>query len=404
MVSIQQLFTRIPLGSVVRLKAWIKNKRESKKYLFLSLCDGSTLTPIQGVIGMDQVAEGIVGLLTVGSSIEVEGKLVASPGREQCREISMVGVSIVGRCPSDYPIQPKPHTLAFLRSLPHLRFRTKTFQAVFRIRHRLAYAIHTFFHERGFYWLHTPIITSIDTEGAGETFSVVAPYEHEDKPFFGDSVALTVSGQLAAESGALGLGKVYTFGPTFRAENSNTTRHLSEFWMVEPEVAFYDLNDIIALAEVFLRTLITTILEEEEEGLAFLGRRAHRYDQGGGLQEQLQRWVNKPFIRISYGEAIQQLEEVQRGRSDGFLYPVSWGCDLQTEHERYLTGYYQGIVCVTDYPKEVKAFYMRQNKDRETVAAMDILLPGIGEVIGGVATRGTTFLFRKCHRSFFSLS
>lgn len=351
----------------------------------MALNDGSALEGIQVVAEAGRFPEALFKNITTGSAIVVEGRLVESPAAGQRLEVQAEKITLAGTAdPQLYPLQKKGHTLDFLRSIPHLRLRSNTFGAVFRIRHYLSQAIHRFFDENGFVWLHTPIIAGSDAEGAGAMFRVttlpVVP-EGSDRDallsedFFGRDAYLTVSGQLQAEAGALALSRVYTFGPTFRAENSNTTRHLAEFWMVEPEAAFFDLNDNARLAEDFLKFLISHVLERGSTDLAFLEK--HYQPQ---MLSRLEACLTSSFARITYTEAIAILEKSK----EKFEFSPCWGMDLQSEHERYLAEkYFNGPVVVTDYPKDIKAFYMRMNDDGRTVAAMDVLFPGIGEVIGG---------------------
>ncbi len=371
----------------VSVRGWVRTKRDSKEVSFINLNDGSNQAGIQIVVdaGTDGYEE--VKRLNAGASIEILGKLVPSPGKGQPYEILAASVKIHGNAPGDeYPLQKKGHTLEFLREIAHLRPRTNTFGSVFRVRNTLAASVHSFFQERGFICVHTPIITASDAEGAGEMFRVTTldlnrlprtatgAIDFADD-FFGREVSLTVSGQLEGEIFATTFSEIYTFGPTFRAENSNTSRHLAEFWMVEPEMAFYDLNDTIDLAEAFLKYLIARCLETRQEDLLFLQKYYNKE-----LMETLEHIVRSSFQRISYTEAIEILEK--SGRS--FELPVSWGTDLHSEHERFLTeDYFKSPVVVADYPKEIKAFYMRQNEDGRTVAAMDVLFPKLGEVIGG---------------------
>ena len=372
----------------VWIQAWVRTKRESKTFAFLEMNDGSTIRNIQVVVdsAMPGYAEAMKSLST-GASAGISGKLVASQGKGQSVEIQASEIVVYGTAdPETYPLQKKGHTLEFLREIAHLRPRTNTFGAVLRVRNTMAYAIHSFFQERGFCYLHTPLITGSDTEGAGEMFTVSSfDLNHipktEDgqvdfsKDFFGKHVHLTVSGQLNGETAALALSDIYTFGPTFRAENSNTARHLAEFWMVEPEMAFYDLTDNMDLAEAFLKHLIKTALESCSDDLEFLNK---MYDKE--LLEKLQFVLNNPFQRVTYTEGVEIL--LASGKT--FEYPVSWGSDLQSEHERYLVeSHFKCPVILYNYPRDIKAFYMRQNEDGKTVGAMDVLFPGIGEIIGG---------------------
>lgn len=386
----------------VCVKGWVKTKRISKQIVFIALNDGSTIHHLQVVLTPQQLSEDTLQSITTGASLHIEGTIVASQGQAQSIELQAEQLQVLGIAPA-YPLQPKKHSLAFLREMAHLRFRTNTLGAVFRVRHAISHAIHQFFHERGFIYLHTPIITGIDAEGAGAMFNVTTlDMAHVPKgkdgrvdfgrDFFGQRTNLTVTGQLEAEAAALGLAEVYTFGPTFRAEDSNTTRHLAEFWMVEPEMAFYDLADNIALAEEFLKYLIGFALEHCKDDLAFLHKRAlaacSQQQPGANLLpliDRLESVVVQPFARITYTEAMAILRKSGPNKQKRFAYPIQgWGADLHAEHERYLVEqHFQKPVVVTDYPRAIKAFYMRQHADGQTVAAMDILFPGIGEVVGG---------------------
>ena len=374
------------ISKEICLGGWVRTVRDNKNFGFIELNDGSFFKGIQVVFdnqldNFEQVAK--VG---VGTSLSIKGILVESPGEKQAFELKATFVEILGESPSDYPLQKKRHSLEFLRTISHLRPRTNTFAAVFRVRSLASYAIHKFFNERGFVNVHTPIITSSDCEGAGEMFQVTTmdlknvPRDKEGnidftKDFYGKPANLTVSGQLAGETFAMALRDIYTFGPTFRAENSNTTRHASEFWMIEPEIAFADLKDNMQLAEDMLKFIIQYIMENAKEEMEFFNSFVDK-----GLIERLNGIVNSDFASVTYTEAIGILQKV----ADKFEYPVHWGADLQTEHERYLTEQvYKRPVFVTDYPKEIKSFYMRVNDDNKTVAAMDLLVPGIGEIIGG---------------------
>ncbi|MCS6979919.1 MAG: asparagine--tRNA ligase [Flavobacteriales bacterium] len=372
-------------GETVEVQGWVRSRRDSKTVTFLMLNDGSNQVGLQVVADTTRFPEELIKAITTGAAVWAQGRLVESPGSGQKLEVQADALQLVGAAdPQSYPLQKKGHSLDFLRTIPHLRLRTNTFGAVFRVRHHLSQAIHRFFDERGFVWLHTPIIAGSDAEGAGAMFRVTTlPVLPEQKPleellaedFFGTEARLTVSGQLQAEAGALALSRVYTFGPTFRAENSNTTRHLAEFWMVEPEAAFFDLQDNIRLAEEFLKYLMRYVLERCPEDLAFLARHYQ-----ADLITRLQACLEASFARITYTDAIRLLES----SGEAFEFKPQWGMDLQSEHEKYLAEkYFKGPVVVTDYPKDIKAFYMRQNGDGLTVAAMDILFPGIGEVIGG---------------------
>lgn len=374
-------------GIDVIAKGWVRSKRGNKKIVFTALNDGSTINNIQVVFDAENFDSEDLKMITTGASISVKGKLTASPGSGQSVEIVASELEIYGTAdPDTYPLQKKGHSMEFLREIGHLRPRTNTFGAVLRIRHAMAYAIHKFFNDKGFFYLHTPIITASDAEGAGAMFQVTTldvknPPLKEDgtvdysKDFFGRMANLTVSGQLEGELGALALGDIYTFGPTFRAENSNTPRHLSEFWMIEPEMAFYDITDNMDLAEEFIKYLVKYALENCGEDLEFLNK---MFDKE--LISRLQSVVEEQFVRLSYTEGVEILEKSGKN----FEYPVYWGADLQSEHERYLVEeHFKKPVILTDYPKDIKAFYMKQNPDNKTVRAMDILFPKIGEIIGG---------------------
>lgn len=399
--KIKELLTTAQIGTQVCVKGWVRTKRASKQIVFITLNDGSTLHNLQIVISTTLLPVEMLQNIATGSSLCVEGEIVASMGQAQRIELRGEQCVVLGSA-MHYPIQPKKHSFEFLREKAHLRFRTNTFGAVFRIRHAISYAIHEFFHTHNFVYLHTPIITSIDAEGAGKMFHVTTldTRQQSEKTasdidftpdFFGQKTHLTVSGQLTAEAAALGLAEVYTFGPTFRAENSNTTRHLAEFWMVEPEMAFYDLKDNANLAERFLKYIIQFVLTHCPEDLNFLNQyvkttpNSRNFATTQSLPERLTLATEKSFQRITYTEAIAILQASPLHKRGKFIYPVKhWGIDLQAEHERYLVEqYFAQPIIITDYPKGMKSFYMRQNDDGETVAAMDILLPGIGEVIGG---------------------
>ena len=374
------------LNKEVTVGGWVRSVRDSKTFGFLVLHDGTFFETLQIVFadGLENFAE--ICKLNVGAAVIVKGTLVPTPQAKQPFEIQASEVTLEGASAPDYPLQKKRHSMEFLRTMTHLRPRTNTFQAVFRVRSLIAYAIHKFFQEQGFVYVHTPLITGSDCEGAGEMFQVTTldlanPPKNEDgtidysKDFFGKMTNLTVSGQLNGETYAQAFRKIYTFGPTFRAENSNTTRHAAEFWMIEPEIAFADLNDNMELAESMLKYIIRYVMENAPEEMNFFNSFVDK-----GLLERLNHVVNSEFAHVTYTEAIKLLEE----NNDKFDYKVSWGCDLQTEHERYLTEQiYKRPVFVTDYPKEIKAFYMKMNEDGKTVAAMDCLVPGIGEIIGG---------------------
>jgi asparaginyl-tRNA synthetase len=374
-------------GKEINVKGWVRTRRGNKNVSFVALNDGSTIQNIQIVIDNEKFGESFLKPITTGACINVNGLLVESQGQGQSVEIQAAEIEIFGTAdPASYPLQKKGHSLEFLREIAYLRPRTNTFGAVFRIRHHMAYAIHKYFNDRGFYYFHTPLITASDAEGAGAMFEVTTldlnnPPRTEDgkidysQDFFGRQTNLTVSGQLEGELGAMALGAIYTFGPTFRAENSNTPRHLAEFWMIEPEVAFNDINDNMDLAEDFLKYLIRYALDNCREDIEFL---AKMYDND--LIDRLNFVVDNNFIRLTYAEGIKILEE----SGEKFEFPVHWGTDLQSEHERYLVEkHFKCPVILTDYPKEIKSFYMKQNDDGKTVRAMDVLFPKIGEIIGG---------------------
>ena len=372
--SVKDLLARGRAGDAARVRGWLRTARHSKGVSFLDVTDGSCLAGVQVVCepGLSNF-EDEVRKLDTGTAVEVEGSLAAPQGREQSLELHATRVGVVGRADADYPLQKKRHGFEFLRTIAHLRPRTNTLGAVLRVRNVAARAVHRFFQERGFVWLHTPIVTTSDAEGAGAMFRVTVP-GHEGE-FFGRPAYLTVSGQLEAEIGALALKNVYTFGPTFRAENSNTSRHLAEFWMIEPEMAFCDLRGDMALAEDFLRYVLRAVLDEAAEDMAFFDERISQ-----GVRATLEHVAQSPFAHLTYGEAIAALER----SGESFEFPVKWGADLQSEHERWLTERHVGRpVIVTDYPKEIKAFYMYANDDDKTVRAMDVLVPKVGEIIGG---------------------
>ncbi|MBQ5369154.1 MAG: asparagine--tRNA ligase [Peptococcaceae bacterium] len=378
------------IGKRVELAGWIRNIRVSKQFGFIELNDGSFFQNLQIVFEdkLDNFEE--VGKLGISTALYVAGTIVASPGAGQKVELQAEEIVVEGSCPSDYPLQKKRHTFEYLRTIAHLRPRTNTFSAVFRLRSVLAYAIHQYFQEKGFVYVNTPIITASDCEGAGEMFQLTTlpleeiPRTQDGKvdysmDFFGKPANLTVSGQLNAEAFAMAFRNVYTFGPTFRAENSNTARHAAEFWMLEPEIAFADLEQNMALAEDMIKYLINTALTELPEEMAFFNQFVDK-----GLLERMHHIVSSDFGRVTYTEAVAILEDAVKAKKVEFQYPVEWGIDLQTEHERYLTEqHFKKPVFVTDYPKDIKAFYMRLNDDGQTVAAMDLLVPGIGEIIGG---------------------
>jgi asparaginyl-tRNA synthetase len=401
-MKIAEILRNEPINQTITVKGWVRAFRSNR---FIALNDGSTANHLQCVVDFEQMDETTLKRISFGAAIATTGTLVASEGKGQTIELIVTHLEIYGDCnPDEFPLQPKRQTLEFLRENAHLRFRTNTFSAVFRIRHALAFAIHQFFNDRGFYYLHTPIITGSDAEGAGEMFRVTTldmqkpPVTEKgdidfSKDFFGKSANLTVSGQLEAELAAMALGEVYTFGPTFRAENSNTTRHLAEFWMIEPEVAFNDLNDNMDLAEDMLKSVITYAMEHCMPDLMILQARLEEEDKAKPqdqrspmlLVDKLRFCIENSFERLTYTEAVEILKNSTPNKKGKFQYPVEgWGTDLQSEHERYLVEkHFQKPVILTDYPKDIKAFYMRQNDDGKTVRAMDILFPGIGEIIGG---------------------
>lgn len=399
--KVKELLNSTAYGTEVIVKGWVRTFRNDK---FIAINDGSTINNIQAVVD-SAIDETLLKRLTTGAAISITGELIESIGKGQKVEIQVKTLEILGDSDAEkFPLQPKKHSLEFLREIAHLRFRTNTFNAVFKVRHALAFAIHQFFNERGFVYLHTPIITASDAEGAGEMFRVTSldfdnPPRTEDgkvdfkQDFFGKSTNLTVSGQLEGELAAMALGEIYTFGPTFRAENSNTTRHLAEFWMIEPEVAFNDLNDNMNLAEDLLKYVITYALDTCEDELEFLKNRLLEEEKQKpqddrsemDLMAKLHFVSSNDFERLTYTEAIEILKNSTPNKKKKFKYLIeNWGADLQSEHERYLVEkHFKMPVILTDYPKDIKAFYMRQNEDGKTVRAMDILFPGIGEIIGG---------------------
>lgn len=377
-------------GEQINVKGWVRSKRGNKNVNFIALNDGSTIKNIQVVVDLSQISEESIKNVSTGACISVIGKLVPSQGQGQSCEVQAESIEIYGEAdPNTYPLQKKGHSLEFLREIAHLRPRTNTFSAVLRIRHAMAFAIHNYFNNNGFFYMHTPIITASDCEGAGQMFQVTTldlnnmpkndagTVDHTDD-FFGKAANLTVSGQLEGELGAMALGAIYTFGPTFRAENSNTPRHLAEFWMIEPEVAFNEIKENMDLAEDFLKYLIQYALTNCKDDIEFLNE---MWDKE--LIERLQFVVQNDFIRLPYTEGVKILEEaITKGQK--FEFPVAWGVDLQSEHERYLVEkHFKCPVILTDYPKDIKAFYMKQNEDGKTVRAMDVLFPRIGEIIGG---------------------
>ena len=404
-VKIKTILEQDLIGQELTLMGWVRTKRSNKNVSFIALNDGSIITNYQVVADPNVIAEEILKKCSTGACLKITGTVIASQGAGQHSELNATRIEVLGESdPEKYPLQPKKHSLEFLREIAHLRMRTNTFSAVFRVRHALAYAVHTYFNTKGFFYIHTPIITASDAEGAGETFKVTTlnlsnPPKTEDgkidysQDFFGKETNLTVSGQLEGELAAMALAEVYTFGPTFRAENSNTTRHLAEFWMIEPEMAFYDAEDNQNLAEDFLKYVIRYALDHCAEDLAFLDQRAAEEEQTKpteqraelGLLDKLKFVIENDFVRLTYTEAIDILRNSNHNKKKKFSYLIEeWGTDLQSEHERYLVEkHFKKPVILTDYPKGIKAFYMRQNEDGKTVAAMDILFPGIGEIVGG---------------------
>ena len=399
---IKDILKSKPIGQEVTVHGWVRTFRNNQ---FAAVSDGSCMQTLQVVVDHEKTDPSVLKKITTGSAIIATGTLLASQGKGQDVELKAHQLVVVGEAdPEKYPLQPKKHSMEFLREIAHLRIRTNTFGAVMRVRHALAFAIHTFFHERGFFYFHSPVITGSDAEGAGEMFRVTTlplekiPMTKEGevdvkKDFFGKTTNLTVSGQLEAELAALALSRVYTFGPTFRAENSNTTRHLAEFWMIEPEVAFFDLKDNMDLAEAMLKYIISYALEHCAEDIQFLKERQEQEEQSKPQAERspmdliskLKFVVDNEFERLTYGEAIEILLNSTPNKKGKFQYPVKgWGTDLQSEHERYLVEkHFQKPVILTNYPKEIKAFYMRVDDDGRTVSAMDILFPAIGEIVGG---------------------
>ncbi|UZD24458.1 asparagine--tRNA ligase [Algoriphagus halophytocola] len=404
-VKIKTILDTNPIGSEITLMGWVRTKRGNKNVSFIALNDGSIITNYQIVADPNLIAEEILKKCTTGACLKVSGKVVESQGTGQSSELNATAIEVLGEAdPEKYPLQPKKHSMEFLRENAHLRMRTNTFGAVFRVRHALAFAVHKYFNDKGFFYIHTPIITASDAEGAGETFKVTTldlknpPKTAEGtidykQDFFERETNLTVSGQLEGELAAMALADIYTFGPTFRAENSNTTRHLAEFWMIEPEMAFYDAEDNADLAEEFLKYVIQYALDYCAEDLAFLDQRLTEEEKSKpadqrsemGLLEKLRFVSENDFVRITYTEAIEILRNSKPNKKKKFSYLIDeWGADLQSEHERYLVEkHFKKPVILTDYPKEIKSFYMRQNDDGKTVAAMDILFPGIGEIVGG---------------------
>ena len=399
LVKIKDIFTSPDIDKNIFIGGWVRAFRAKK---FIELNDGSTIKNIQCVIFDSSIDEKIIKKISIGCSIKVKGNLVKSIGKGQSFEIQISSIEILGESdPDKYPIQPKKHSFEFLREQAHLRIRTSTFSSVMRIRSKLAFGIHEFFNKKDFNYINTPIITSNDAEGAGEMFKVTTLSDDQidtkgtdySKDFFGKKTSLTVSGQLEAETYALGLGNVYTFGPTFRAENSNTSRHASEFWMIEPEMAFYDLNDNMDLAESFLKNILQFILDNCSEDLAFLDQRLLKEESQKPknerseftLIEKIKFTIDNEFVRLSYSEAFEILRNSNYNKKKKFKYLLDeWGCDFQSEHERFLVEkHFKSPVIIYDYPSKIKAFYMRLNDDGKTVRAMDVLFPGIGEIIGG---------------------
>lgn len=401
-VKIRQVLQDERTNYEVTVKGWVRTFRNNQ---FIALNDGSTNNNLQVVVNEAEMDPATFKRITRGAAISVSGQIIPSLGKGQRVELKSASLEILGDCDAEaYPIQPQKQSLEFMREIAHLRFRTNTFGAVFRIRHSLAFAVHQFFHQKGFVYLHTPIVTASDAEGAGEMFRVTTldmknPPRTENgeidykEDFFGRSTNLTVSGQLEGELGAMALGDIYTFGPTFRAENSNTARHLAEFWMIEPEMAFYELKDNMDLAEEFIKYVIKFVLDNNREDLDFLAQRLAEEEKQKpqaergelGLIEKLEFVLNNDFERITYTEAIEILRNSKPNKNKKFQYPVEgWGTDLQSEHERYLVEkHFKKPVILTDYPAAIKSFYMKQNDDGKTVRAMDILFPGIGEIVGG---------------------
>ncbi len=387
--KIVDLLKRTDFGTMVNVKGWVRTRRGSKQVNFIALNDGSTINNVQIVVDVANFDEEMLKSITTGACLSVNGELVESVGTGQSAEIQAREIEVLGSCDNTYPLQKKGHSMEFLREIAHLRPRTNTFGAVYRIRHNMAMAIHNFFHEKGFFYFNAPIITASDCEGAGQMFQVTTMNLYDlkkdengsilyDDDFFGKQASLTVSGQLEGELAATALGAIYTFGPTFRAENSNTPRHLAEFWMVEPEVAFADLNELMNLEEEFIKFCVNWALDHCKDDLEFLNKMVDK-----GLIERLQSVVSAEFVRLPYTEGVKILEKaIAKGRK--FEFPVYWGCDLASEHERYLVEeYFQKPVIMIDYPKEIKAFYMKQNEDGKTVQGTDVLFPQIGEIIGG---------------------
>ena len=404
-ITVKKIFENPEFNQEYFVSGWVRTRRGSKSVAFIMLNDGSTIKDLQIIVEDEKLLETVFKKINTGTSLSILGKLIESRGKGQSLELIAKKINILGLSdPESYPIQPKKHTLDFLRKNAHLRFRTKTFSSIFRIRHALSFAIHDFFNSKNFYYINTPIITSADAEGAGEMFKVTS-FDMKKTPidsngiidysqdFFGKGAHLTVSGQLEAELAALGLSKVYTFGPSFRAENSNTSRHLSEFWMIEPEIAFSDLNQNITLATDLLKYVCQYVLSNYFEDLSFLSERRKKEEENmkkehrskKDLIKLLQDIVENPFITISYTQAFEILQQSKFNKKNKFQFTIKdWGVDFQSEHERFLVEKeFNNPVIIIDYPKDIKAFYMRLNDDNKTVRAMDVLFPGIGEIIGG---------------------
>ena len=395
-LQIKSVLNNDYVGKVIVVCGWVKTFRSNR---FINLNDGSCLSDLQCVVDYEKLDESKLSKINTGACLEVEGEIVKSQGRGQSVELIANNINVLGESdPEKFPIQPKKHSFEFLRENAHLRVRTKTLSSVFRIRSEVSFAIHNFFNKNNFYYIHTPIITGSDAEGAGEMFKVTTLDSKKknldySEDFFGKETNLTVSGQLEAESMAMGLGNVYTFGPTFRAENSNTSRHLSEFWMIEPEMAFYDLNDNMDLAEKFIQNVIKNIFEKCKDDIVFLSDRLEKEEMSKpknqrselSLVERIEFVINNNFKRVTYSDAFEILRNSKPNKKGKFKYPVKeWGIDFQSEHERFLVEkYFKSPVIVYDYPAKIKAFYMRLNDDAKTVRAMDILFPGIGEIVGG---------------------
>ena len=395
-LQIKSVLNNDYVGKVIVVCGWVKTFRSNR---FINLNDGSCLSDLQCIVDYEKLDQSKLSKINTGACLEVEGEIVKSQGRGQSVELIANNINVLGESdPEKFPIQPKKHSFEFLRENAHLRVRTKTLSSVFRIRSEVSFAIHNFFNKNNFYYIHTPIITGSDAEGAGEMFKVTTLDSNKNnldysEDFFGKETNLTVSGQLEAESMAMGLGNVYTFGPTFRAENSNTSRHLSEFWMIEPEMAFYDLNDNMDLAEKFIQNVIKNIFEKCKDDIVFLSDRLEKEEMSKpknqrselSLLERIEFVINNNFKRVTYSDAFEILRNSKPNKKGKFKYPVKeWGIDFQSEHERFLVEkYFKSPVIVYDYPAKIKAFYMRLNDDAKTVRAMDILFPGIGEIVGG---------------------